>query len=404
MIHLLMRSLRAVIYAAGIAAAAAPVQITDFGANPGGTFFYLYTPAKVADKPGILVAIHHCQGTATGFYNETSGFVKLADQYGFYIVYPGANHPEMTQDQKQCFDVHSKEALTHEGGGDPLSIVNMVRWTVKNKGADSSRVYVMGGSSGAMSTNVMLGSYPEVFRAGAAYSGVPFGCFAGTGPWNGTCAGGKLLHTPKEWGDMVRAAFPGYTGPRPRMQLWHGDQDNTLATPNFFEEIDQWTDVLGCPRAASDSQANVPKANWTHTLYKDKNGVVQVEAYLAGGVGHGVPMYPDSTLKFFGLDKSTGTALGSAAGPAIAGSIQAFASPGSLRFRAFSAPGALALDILSATGVRMATLTGHAGPAGAMEFVWDGKGGAASAPAGLYVAALRRDGKAAGSLRFALTL
>jgi hypothetical protein len=37
-----------------------------------------------------------------------------------------------------------------------------------------------------MMTNVLLGDYPDVFKAGAAFSGVPATCFATTPPneWN----------------------------------------------------------------------------------------------------------------------------------------------------------------------------------------------------------------------------
>ena len=38
--------------------------------------------------------------------------------------------------------------------------------------------------------------------------------------------------TPQAWGNEVRAADPGYSGPRPRVQLWHGTADTTL---NYVE-------------------------------------------------------------------------------------------------------------------------------------------------------------------------
>lgn len=70
--------------------------------------------------------------------------------------------------------------LTHGGNGDALGIISMVNYTLDKYKGDKSKVFVMGGSSGAMMTNVMVGSYPEVFEAGAAYSGVAFACFAGS--------------------------------------------------------------------------------------------------------------------------------------------------------------------------------------------------------------------------------
>src|SRR3954454_22636796 len=96
-----------------------------------------------------------------------------------------------------------------------------------------------------MMTNVLLGSYPDVFKAGAAFAGVPFGCFAGAATWNTECANGTVTKTAQQWGDLVRAAYPGYTGSRPRVQLWHGTEDATLNVHNFDEAIKQWTNVLG---------------------------------------------------------------------------------------------------------------------------------------------------------------
>ena len=52
----------------------------------------------------------------------------------------------------------------------------------------------------------------------AAFAGVPFACFATTNgsEWNSDCANGTIIRTPQAWGDLVRGAYPGYTGPRPR--------------------------------------------------------------------------------------------------------------------------------------------------------------------------------------------
>ena len=118
-------------------------------------------------------------------------------------------------------------ALTHNGGGDSQTIVNMVKYAATNYGGDLEKVFVTGSSSGAMMTNVMVGAYPDTFKAGSVYSGVPDGCFYVSGAtatqdppgWSNACANGQLTHTAKEWGDMVRSYYPGYNGTRPRMQM-----------------------------------------------------------------------------------------------------------------------------------------------------------------------------------------
>ena len=65
-------------------------------------------------------------------------------------------------------------------------------------------------------TNVMLADYPDVFKAGAAFMGVPDHCFfTGTvDGWNSACAQGQVSMTAQAWGDLARGADPGYSGAR----------------------------------------------------------------------------------------------------------------------------------------------------------------------------------------------
>ena len=112
----------------------------------------------------------------------------------------------------------------------------MVSYVQQRYNADPNRVFVTGASSGAMMTNVLLGDYPDVFKAGAAFMGVPFACFAttdGSNTWNSECANGRSSRTAQQWGDLVRGAYPGYTGARPRMQIWHGTEDDHAALPEL---------------------------------------------------------------------------------------------------------------------------------------------------------------------------
>jgi poly(hydroxyalkanoate) depolymerase family esterase len=278
--------------------AASLVQITSFGSNPGNSKMYLYVPNSVQSHPAILVAAHQCTGTGPGFYSSTE-FASLADRYGFIVIYPDANR------SGQCWDVSSNGALTHNGNSDPADIVSMVQYVEQHDNGDSSRVYFTGASSGAMLTNVMLGDYPDVFKAGAAFMGVPFHCFyTGTvDGWNSACAQGQVSNTPQAWGDYVRGAYPGYSGARPRMQLWHGTADTTLNYNNFGEEIKQWTNVLGVSQTPSST--GTVNGSWTHTTYGSATSPA-VDAYSIAGVGHQLPLSGMAAIAihFFGLDGS----------------------------------------------------------------------------------------------------
>jgi acetylxylan esterase len=282
------------------AAAASLVQVTSFGNNPGNDQMYIYVPDNVTAHPPILVALHYCTGTGPAFYSGTE-FASLASQYGFIVIYPSVTR------SGGCWDVSSSQALTRGGGSDPVSIMSMITYAEQHYNGDSSRVYVTGASSGAMMTDVMLGDYPDVFQAGAAFMGVPFGCFyTGTvDGWNSACAQGQVTNTPQAWGDMVRNADPGYTGPRPRVQLWHGTADPTLNYVNFGEEIKQWTNVLGVSQTPSST--DTPVSGWTRTRYDNSAGTVEVEAYSIAGAGHVLPEpgMAAYAIHFFGLDSTS---------------------------------------------------------------------------------------------------
>lgn len=285
--------------AAPSAQAASLTEVTGFGNNPGNLRMYEYVPSSAGAGAPVLVAVHYCTGTGPGFHAGTE-FASLADRYGFIVVYPDANV------SGQCFDVSSPQALRHDGGSDPTSIASMVGNVVQRHGADPNRVYVTGASSGAMMTNVLLGAYPDVFKAGAAFAGVPFGCFATTdgSGWNSACANGQISRTPQQWGDLVRAAYPGYSGPRPRMQLWHGTTDSTLHYNNFAEEIKQWTNVLGV--SGTPVFTDSPQSGWTRTRYGSDSAQAPVEAISLSGVGHTLPTsgMAARAVSFFGLDRS----------------------------------------------------------------------------------------------------
>jgi acetylxylan esterase len=219
---------------------------------------------------------------------------KYADSEGFILIYPG------TPNMNNCWDVQSVGSLTHGLGGDALGIVNMVNYTIEKYTADRSKVFVMGGSSGAMMTNVMAGSYPDVFEAGAAYSGTAHACFAGApsatpmSP-NQTCAQG-LQHTPQEWGNFVRNSYPGYTGKRTRMLIVHGLADGLVRPQCAAEALKQWSNVLDVPW--SKNATGTPSAQYTQMIYGDGT---KLQGFFGTGVGHIAPVNEVLTLKFFGL-------------------------------------------------------------------------------------------------------
>ncbi|MEU8257178.1 PHB depolymerase family esterase [Micromonospora inaquosa] len=277
------------------ASAATLTQVTNFGTNPTNLQMHLYVPDRVATRPAILLAMHYCTGTGPAFHSGTQ-YASLADRYGFIVIYPSATR------SSKCWDVYSPQALRRGGGSDPVGLMSMVDYVRQRYAADPARIFATGTSSGAMMTNVMLGVYPDVFAAGASFAGVPFACFAtgGTSEWNSQCANGQLIRTAQQWGDLVREAYPGYTGQRPRMQIWHGTNDETLRYPNFGEQVKQWTNVHRLSQTATYTDS--PQSGYTRTRYGSSGTMAPVEAISMQGVTHNLPVDAAQVIRFFGLD------------------------------------------------------------------------------------------------------
>ncbi|KAL5116213.1 hypothetical protein ACEQ8H_005878 [Pleosporales sp. CAS-2024a] len=267
-------------------------QVTDFGTQPTNASFYLYVPKNLAASPGVIVAIHYCGGSAGAYYRGTP-YHSLSEQYGFLVIYPSS--------PGTCWDVSSKATLTHNGGGDSNTIANMVTWTLDNYEADAAKVFVTGSSSGAMMTNVMAATYPELFNAAVVYSGVPAGCFASSSnavrAWNNTCAQGQSVATPEAWANVVFNMYSGYNSTRPKMLIYHGSDDPILLPPNYQETMKQWCGVFGYDYSQPASiQQDTPQTNYTTTIWGPN-----VEGIYGTGVGHSVPIRGSDDMKWFGF-------------------------------------------------------------------------------------------------------
>ncbi|KAI1460461.1 carbohydrate esterase family 1 protein [Annulohypoxylon moriforme] len=267
---------------------------SDFGPNPRKVGFYIYVPDKLAENPPILVNPHWCHGDAQACYSG-SQYATLASKYGFIVIYPDSPN---TADK--CWDVSSNETHTHDAGGDSLGIASMVRWTLDKYNGDAKRVFVTGVSSGAMMTSVLLGAYPDIFAAGSAFSGVPYGCFSGNGygVWSDACATGKVKKTGAEWAAIVKAGYPGYTGWRPKVQIFHGTNDEVLNYADFEEEVKEWNAVFGFNDTPTTTTANTPVSRWTKYVYGDEDWF---EAYSAAGVSHNIQNQEATAMEWFDL-------------------------------------------------------------------------------------------------------
>lgn len=265
------------------ASAASLQQVSGFGSNPGDLSMFKYVPDSLPASAPLVVALHGCTQQASAYDNET-GWTKYADRDGFALVLP---EQKTINNQNRCFNWFEPNDI-ERGRGEALSIKQMIDKMISDHSIDTNRIFVTGLSAGGYMTTVMLATYPEVFAGGGIVAGGPYKC--GTGLPNAfMCMNPGPDKSPSSWGNLVRNATP-HNGPWPKVSIWHGDADFTVAIKNITENVEQWTNVHGTDHTADVS--NTVKG-FPHKTYH-KNGTPVVETYTITGMGHGTPVDPGS--------------------------------------------------------------------------------------------------------------
>ncbi|MFC6020756.1 PHB depolymerase family esterase [Plantactinospora solaniradicis] len=272
----------AVLAVAAPARAASLTQVTGFGSNPGNLTMYAYRPDGLPSGAPAVVLLHGCAQNANGYFGN-SGWRKYADQWGFALIVP---EQKSANNSTSCFNWF-EPGDTARGQGEALSIKQMVDHARTTFGTAANRVYVSGLSAGGAMASAMLASYPDTFAAGSIVAGIPYRC--ATSMVNAfSCMNPGVDRTPAQWGDLVRNAYPGYTGQRPKVAIWHGTGDYTVGVANAAESRDQWTNVLGVSQTPSGT-SSLPGGTTLETY-----GADQVRLYRVAGMGHGTPVDPGS--------------------------------------------------------------------------------------------------------------
>lgn len=232
-------------------------------------------------------------------YYQMTPLPSYADTHGLILLFPTSH----AQSGMNCWDAHSAKSLQHDGGGDSQSLAGLVKWALEEYNGDPEKVFVVGGSSGAMESNVLAATYPDVFKGAASYSGVPAACWADS-PMSTpmspdlTCPMGQKASTfsAEQWGELARNCYPGYEGSYPKMMIVHGTADFAVTVNNLDAQLSQWSNVMGL--TFSQNVTNDPIQSWKKIVYGDGT---QLVGYEVQGGGHIPNFQGDETLEFFGL-------------------------------------------------------------------------------------------------------
>ncbi|MCX6274141.1 MAG: PHB depolymerase family esterase [Bacteroidetes bacterium] len=235
----------------------------------------------------VVVVLHGCLQCAESVASQT-GWNKLADEYGFYVVYP---QQRIINNPMRCFKWYKRRNI-YKNRGENQSIKHMVDYLKSNYAIDSSKIFITGLSAGAAMSVIMMANYPETFNAGAIFAGAPYKVATSSIPAMMAFFGWRIK-TPEKWGSYVRSQNTSYFGTYPRMIIYQGNNDWIVNKRNGVELMKQWTNVHGISTIPSERiEAFLNNRDIERSVYRDTSGKDVVIFYKVNNLSHALLVDP----------------------------------------------------------------------------------------------------------------
>jgi len=275
--------------------------------NAAGTrSFSGYVPSgyQAGTALPLVVALHGCTQSADTLSKQTQ-LDNLAESAKFITVYP---EQPSSANNLECWNWF-QSANMQRGSGEPSILAGITQWVQQNYTVDAKRTYVEGFSAGGAMAVVMGATYPDLYAAIGAGSGIEYN--GGTGALGGTQLDAKQA------GQAAYQAMGANARVLPTL-VFHGAQDKTVPVSNATSLVTQWqtTDDLAddgvlngsIPSAAISTQSLVSSGGQAYTVskYGDGHGheilqswvVTNMEHAWSGGcscTSYSYPAGPDET-------------------------------------------------------------------------------------------------------------
>jgi poly(hydroxyalkanoate) depolymerase family esterase len=255
--------------------------------SAAGTLNYkLYIPLSYAARPAekfpLIVMLHGCTQSPDDFAAGTR-MNELAETHGFLVVYPAQ---AATANGAKCWNWFRPEDQARDRG-EPSLIASTTQDVAGRYRVDERRIFVAGLSAGAAMSVVLGATYPELYAAVGAHSGLAYGAAHDTPSALGAMRGGSpAIGTPNVPGRQVR--HPSLSHSVPTI-VFHGTGDGTVNVRNGMDIIDQAT-MSGKGKAHLHLSVEPGVASnggtYTRTVYADENRRPVIEHWLLHGAGH----------------------------------------------------------------------------------------------------------------------
>jgi poly(hydroxyalkanoate) depolymerase family esterase len=254
-------------------------DLSPFCSNRGALEAKIYIPKGLMPRAPLVVVLHGCTQTASA-YDHGSGWSRLADDYGFAVLFPQQTR---SNNANTCFNWFVPGDIRRDQG-EAFSIRQMIETVTSRYDIDRSRIFVTGLSAGGAMANVMLATHPELFAGGAIIAGLPYGT-ATTVPEAFDRMRGQGLPGTAGLQTLLRSASK-HDGPWPTISVWQGTKDHTVVPANAFAIIEQWRGVHGVEHSPATERID----RHQRIVWRGADGREVLELYQLGGMGHGTPI------------------------------------------------------------------------------------------------------------------
>jgi poly(hydroxyalkanoate) depolymerase family esterase len=252
--------------------------VTRTYANATGRRAYkLYVPARysadASDPVPMVVMLHGCTQSPDDFATGTR-MNTLADEHGFLVVYPAQ---AANANGSKCWNWFRSQDQ-HRDGGEPSLIAGITREIASTYRVDERRIFVAGLSAGAAMAVILGATYPDLYAAVGAHSGLPYGA---------------AQDLPSAFGAMKAACPPLHVDREPCPQC---PRSSFMAMA-----MRRWTRATGAAivaqavadrpddrplQASTEEGVAVGGRRYRRTVHSDAGNQPVVEEWVLHGAGH----------------------------------------------------------------------------------------------------------------------
>lgn len=290
--------------------------VTRSHTNDAGTRAYkLYVPSsyssELSEPVPLVVMLHGCTQSPDDFAAGTR-MNELAERHGFLVVYPAQ---AANANGGKCWNWFRSQDQDRDRG-EPSIIAGITREVASNYRIDSRRIFVAGMSAGAAMAMVLGATYPDLYAAVGAHSGLAYAVAHDMPSAMSAMQGGVVASVP-HLKRVENAGIPTI--------VFHGDRDHTVNVRNGAAIVHQATAARADKPSLHTTvlEGNAPNGGlFTHTVFADAANQPVVEQWVLHGMGHawsggspngsftdaGGPDASAEMIRFFYLQLRAGTA------------------------------------------------------------------------------------------------